>query len=543
MKYLSIGREKSAYWLLLLWIATIYAAIQWLYPNILDDIGFSNLYREFSTSETFSLSAISDFYLWVRAHDNGRLANLLAPFATLFFPFRQLFPLMTGALMAVSIGLTQKMAEFRFRCHIPLFTLSMAWLLFLFFLPWRDFIFSADFALNYIWGAAITLSFIYLLVRLELRGWTIPAVIWMSMLAVIAGGWHEGFMVPSFIGLAVWSAFRRGKMSIGFYTVMVVFAVSAIVILCSAGTSARLNTYLFSSWPSITNLMFIWQIFPFIIMLVSTVLATAFRRNRSVIWREFFRNPFCWIGLGVIASGYGMAIILNSTPRAYLWPGVFSIILSLILLLPIFESIFSRRLRAVLAIIFITICSIQNLTVIYWVGLYRKEYDAIEEQFTLRKGGTVFYDVMQPWDLPAYTLFIPPRTVWTNPINYLYLYQTDDYQFVGVVPKILENASLSKGMPLGGNLGARIIDGYIVAPYQFSEGAPQGIVRPYFVELELTDIDGHKEVKSVMETAFITISFSTPDGSVKSDTLMYYSLHPDEIQKISEISLFNPRRW
>lgn len=543
MKGGTLKSRNLAYWGLLAWIAAVYTVVQWRYPLIFDDLGFMTLYRDMAGNDSFSLKAIAKYYDWIRIHDNGRLANLLAPFSTLFTPFRELFPLLSGIFVALIIALTRKMAGFRHSPSSPLFPLSLAWILILLFLPWRDFIFSADFALNYIWGGAITLSFLYLIVRKELRGWSPRAFLWMIPLATIAGGWHEGFTVPAVIGLAVWTAFRRGKMTAFFFVLIATYAISAFIFLYCPGTSSRFGSYIFSGWPSITDIKFIWQISPFIILLISAVSALAWRSRRSGLWREFFRNPFCWIGIGIIISAYGIDIMLNATPRAYLWPGIFCIILSLALLLPIFQWILSEKASYFIAVAFIALCSLQNVAVIYWMDRYRRENDTIVGQLQRQKVGTVFHDVIQPWDLPPYTLNIPPRTLWTSTTNYGYLQRYYDGQFIGVVPEALAKADISTGVPLKGNLNARRLDGHIVAPYQWASGAPDNIVRPYYVELQYTDHNGRHQAEAVLETAFITLPFKHFDGQVKSDTLMYYRLHPSDIPDISEVSIINPRRW
>lgn len=537
------GRSKTslAYRGLLIWIAALYAVMQWRYPFIFDDIGFTNLYRDKAGTDNLSLSALADYYSWIRSNDNGRLANLFAPFATVFTPTRQIFPLITGCLMAAIVALVQKISQFRCHCPVPLLSLAAAWALLLLLLPWRDFIFSADFALNYIWGAAITLFFIYSIVKNESGGWTVKSVACMLPLSVVAGAWHEGFVAPSAIGLLLWAAARRGKMSSRFYIMCGLYVIAALIFLYCPGTAGRFSAYIHSQWPDITDPYFIWEISPLIILVCSAI-SSLLTRERSTIWTDIFRDPFCWIGAGVIVAGYGIAIMLNATPRAYLWPGVMAITLAMSLLIPLLHACLSPLFRRAMAIILLVLCSLQSIATIYWTDRYRKEYDCILGQIIRQNGGTVFHDVMQPWDLPAYTLFIPPRTVWTSATNYLYIHQMADYQFVGVIPDTLKRAGLSEGIPLGGNLNARKVNGHIVAPYQWREDAPDNVVRPRYVELQLTDAAGGRHTEVVLATAFITLPHRHLDGRVATDTLMYYRLHPSLVSGISEISTVNPDR-
>lgn len=180
--------NRTAYLFTALLITGLYAALSYVTPLYIDDWMFLSNWKEHAGSSSFSFSGWLDYYLFTRDFDNGRISNSLAVFTSLFSPFKEIFPLLNGLMMALLIILCQ-----RFICYgrksDKLFWLILTWLGALVFLPWSP-LFVADYSLNYIWGAVLTLSLLWPLLQNENKKRSPAVFLAVILLAIVAGGWH-----------------------------------------------------------------------------------------------------------------------------------------------------------------------------------------------------------------------------------------------------------------------------------------------------------------------------------------------------------------
>ncbi|MDE7119695.1 MAG: hypothetical protein K2O10_03715, partial [Muribaculaceae bacterium] len=87
-------RRGLALWVLAVAVALLFALWQYWTPVQLDDLWYQAYYLGFADSRSHGFDSWLDYVAWHRVDSNGRLANYLAPLATLVVP-RWLFAALT----------------------------------------------------------------------------------------------------------------------------------------------------------------------------------------------------------------------------------------------------------------------------------------------------------------------------------------------------------------------------------------------------------------------------------------------------------------
>lgn len=119
-------------------------------------------------------------------HVNGRVGDKLLPLA-LLLP-KWMFALLTGLACYVLLDAGRLVSR---RLSSPCARLTCAALMLL-CLPWHNLMFTGAFAVNYLWGGALALlCFAFMTGTVRASGpWARTGV---CLLALLAGGWHEGY--------------------------------------------------------------------------------------------------------------------------------------------------------------------------------------------------------------------------------------------------------------------------------------------------------------------------------------------------------------
>lgn len=534
--------DKWLYFTIIGGIIVLYALLEWRFPIMYDDLGFLAIWNSFDVDNSSFPQIIANTYADIWIHQNGRIANTLAPLAVASPANKLVFSLLTGIAMAYIIGTTRKFSCFGHHYNQNFF-LSLSWLLLLFFLPWRDNIFIADYALNYIFATAITLLIIYALVMLEKKGWKPVTLILMLLFAALAGMWHEGFSASTLAGICLYIIVRKFKVSPQFLAIAAVYAIFFVICFSAPGTQDRLKGVVDSENPDFNLRIFFEYYQPSFLLAGAYALFAVFPEGRAAIGRSL-KNPFVIIGWGIVLSGYFISSMPNQPLRSTFWPAVFCIVNTLALLAnnQWLKRFFSKKTLLVnsFSAIMLLACFAQGIITLYWVDKIRKQADYIMERMIELNEPVVFYDMIPRSEVSRAALGIPPSMMWQGFFNYFCVWLYHPADFLAVVPTDLQYADSRNGIALAGDVGAKRIGNYIVGPYRVREDEPY-LVIPRDVMVETEDKNGVKENIKVLEMPFITEEFLHEGGALKADTLMFYkfdkSISPQKIQNIKKFNL------
>lgn len=429
--------DTPAYAALLLLVACVHAAMSWLTPPQYDDLGFISIYRSYAGGSTdFSLEALGSFFQELRQNDNSRLANLLAPFSTLFTPWREIFPLVTGAvtalIVALAVSLCRVGAGLRFRYAVVL--LAMITLL----LPWRNSLFVADYSLNYVYASAVTLAYVWVMSvkwRALRKPWAFAGAL---LLAALAGVWHEGFAVPALAGFAVmWLDRRTRPQGWRWLAVTGVYALAAAWIVLCPGIFGRVDREVGErigamDWKVAVDL------FPLLMLTGTALLLTTFRAGRRWMAAALADGAFTVLATASLA-GAMLSLVVAHTPRTGFWPSLCAIIALVILLRRPLDALLRRRSALLLVIIMFGLWITQSILAISSQKLLCDENRRIMALLRDSPGGTVYYDIISPDSVSPATLYFPSRSTWVAGFQYLSVSQLLDIEHPAVVPTALRH--------------------------------------------------------------------------------------------------------
>lgn len=498
---ISTDKGRIGFWLLFIVIAAVYAIFVYLTPINLDDWRFMSTWRDDCAMEGFSFDGWAQYYGIIRSYDNGRIANAVAPFFLMLSPWKQLFPLLTGLAMATSLLLMQRLATGRDSAG----GLVAIWILAIVGLPWKDSLFVCNYSLNYIWGSVISLAFIYFLLRMEKEHRRGSGFFWLLLYAIPAAGWHEGFSVAILCGIGLLVLVRSFRFSPQFYSVVIIYGASTLIFMLSPGIINRISLTV-DSTHYYQPLYFYGIIF---LLLLLTAGALVIPRGKTAVKRSFGSDTGI-IFTGCVVAGYVIALATVNTPRAFFWPNLAAIILTVSLLYECRLRV--KRRTATVATLFISaLCIAQSVGVMVWQYRYRQETDEIISRLEKSESGTVFYDFSLPATAPAYTLRIPFSHFRHPGYDYDAMLSYSLTPLIGVVPEALREADPAVGIPVTGEgFRGTLFNGHLI-----SEKGDRVIKHPHnkpeIVELQISSPASIPSGYYKM-TPFVT----------KGDTLIYY---------------------
>lgn len=417
--------------LVLITIAILYGLLSYWTPRQFDDYMFMGVYRQYA--HNFDLGAWADYFSEIRNNDNCRLSNALAAPLLLFSPFREVLPWLTGIMVAAMVWAVCRFSDISSSSGRML---AVVWAVLVIFLPWRNNLFVADYALNYIYGDIVTFAAIGISIRGMQRGYTPGRFAASLFIVAIAGAWHEGFALTSIAGLIAASATLRKKLNWQSIIVITTYTASALIFFLSPGMMGRMVREHTSAAPAYTFKL-IADLSLVIITLgyISIMLTSASGRARlRQLWREPAFAVFFW----AMILGSIISIMVTHTARTAFYPELCAAIVFLSAAAPLV----SRTPRILAAGLF-ALCVAHGIYANIWQKrLY--DYDrnikiAIEESDT----GTAFFDIIMPESVPPTTLFFPARTTWTTAFQYQFLdifYNSEGRKLLSVVPEALIKA-------------------------------------------------------------------------------------------------------
>ncbi len=419
--------------------AILWGVLYWLTPLMLDDWQFIGTYREANGGDAgFSLSAWKAYMAELRDFDNSRIGNLISPFTTLWSPWKEIFPWLTGCLTALLFWFAARLG---FGRRMGWTGYSVMWLALTLFLPWRNALLVRDYALNYIYSGCVTFTAVWLI--MGLRRW--DARFWCALvISVLAGGWHEGFAVPALCGLGFVALLRRLKMSPQWWVCVIVYAVCGAVMTLSPGTLSRSSREMSMSYDYLSPNFLFDNFLPSFLVIVTfvTVLFPRGRRRLATLMRPAPGDPDSWVfplfGSCAVVAGC-FPFIINYTPRVCFWASVSSLVALAILLRPLWFGMW-RWLRSVAGLFAVCLCTAHLCLAIYWENKVRIEWEEVTSAVSASPTGTVFIDCLTNQDAPLVALHFPMLGMWDEPFNIACFGRALGNRDIAVVPLSLADA-------------------------------------------------------------------------------------------------------
>lgn len=496
---------SSGYWGLVILIVVLYSIMCQVTPYYLDDWIFMGVWRDdVNGGHKFSFTTWWNFFQYIRGYDNGRIANIMSPISTLFSPLKEFFPYITGILLGFTLVKIQRNVSNK----KSIFALSLTWAFMIIGLPWKDTLFVRDYALNYIWAGAITIFFLGLLRQNEKKEISYIRFIWTILVAIVAGGWHEGFAFSTICGLGLLVLMRKFKLSSQFYIVYTVYIVSAIVFYLSPGMLMRTGNAIHTPIRFPTLAVAIMPIFVGSLTIVNLL----FKSGRKILAKALHTEIIVLCG-GILISGYVIALSASAAFRSYYWPNLSAITISVFLICKwIHIHSIQKTLKNVIALLLVILSATQVILSIRWQYKYTVEWNKIMELLESSESGTVFYDSPNHELPPKYTLGIPHPKGWTNPWHMGLLAAYIIKPTLGVVPTDLKTVNIEDGTTIKGSSGIVVYKGHMLSKYTPQENTTRKV--PHFRKLNFIGPDGNK-----ISHQYIAIPFVTQ----KKDTLLYYT--------------------
>lgn len=432
--------QKKIIFILLLIAALIYSLISlWTYPQV-DDLMF--IYRYLVNndySQDFTWKGIIDGALLTREIDNSRLCNFLAVFSTLFSPTKEIFPFLNGAVVALMIYFTTRIWGMKNNWVAT----AVAWFLILILLPWRNALFTHDYALNYPFSAVINIIFFYCILKFEdtrkFSFWFFPALLF----AIIAGAWSESFTASACFGLYSYALIllfdkSKQKPSPQFWVLLLTYTAIGLLITFSPGVMNRADSEFSNSSYYPLYKRIIYQAPSFIGFVV--IILSCFTGKI----RKAFNNPYFIILMGTAVFSTLLSLTVQPQSRTAFWPAYCTIIYLGILYRENIIRWFGKRWMKALGATLLIFCianGIYNAEAQY--RLY-KVNQKIESELKKSPSGTAFVDILFPYDFPIYSLYLMSKGAWIQNFHIDYYELVNQKKLLAVVPTSLKTPENGK---------------------------------------------------------------------------------------------------
>lgn len=443
MKY---GDNTSvAAWLLLGMITIIYAAMSWLTPLQLDDLIFSSAYQELAGGTAPNLKGFVNYFLELRMNDNSRLSNELFPLFLLWPGTTWVFHALTGIMMGGIILMICRIATGSWRPRTGWVLATWAWLLLA--LPWRNYIFVADYTLNYIFSSAIMLAWALLMVKLAVSAQRFRGVMpWCGIVlfSTIAAGWHEGFVGPMWVGLVV-LAWRMRVADTRYWALMAWTAIIMVIFAFSPGMIDRAGREVVGSESERSIPMLIVNTWLVSVTCAIVVAALLSRRGRKLLMWALSDQ---WILLMSVTTvcACGVCLLVKTSPRISFWPE-----LTMLVAWQRFAYLKRWRIKGLksylVGSIVLILILIQSAMSLYWQRIYKLEHDKIISRVEAGEN-TVYYDVILPAAVPKATLYMPARIEFNDRFGLQCIGEYYHRQNFAVVPTVLDG-DITTGRKVG----------------------------------------------------------------------------------------------
>lgn len=410
-------------------LALVAAAGFYAFPYISDDLKSTE-----SVKDTFLYGMPLDFGAYFRnigvifTENHFRLPNLLMPLIILL-P-RWLTALVSGIALWWTMAVAARLG--RFSDNYLRYSLLVAGTMIAF--PWTDQLYLLSFQAPYLWGAAMAVSIIYMILhRRESNPWI------SGILCFVMGFWHEAYAAAILGGVICLLIFRRSYRT---RSIVAAAAGLSMGILTDALPSLILGTWL--QWGFFEGRMML--LYPYLILTAIYLLwaAAAYARgSRRISVTELF----------LLESAIASAILTYyfKTGARIDGLGVICALTGMIMLLP--QGFDRSKLSRIVAMAILALIAIHLAAVDAMCFRLRAETDYVVDQYRKNPDQVIFAPVTfrryAPWYLlqkPHYDWFGHTATVR----EFTLAYGTERHP-LRVVPKELRGFSASQGTPMAGS--------------------------------------------------------------------------------------------
>lgn len=505
---------------ILISVTIVYTILTWLVPLAIDDYWYINRWNASAESGDFNVLSYIKFVKNSRVIDNFRIGNMIAPLFLVFQPFKFLFPFFNGLMMSAILLLSYKLVC-GFKGGYNCLYLSLIWAAIICLMPWR-WLFVTDFSLNYIWCAAITLLFLYLILDVSSRSYSRSKYILLLILAFVAGGWHEGFAITSASALLIFIISRRGKVTPQFYGALIVYALAALFFIWSPGLIYRASTATGSLHFVDDPKIYLIGLLPFIL-----IGGYAFFKKGRKVLRDAKSDPVLIIAAGIFISGYAFAVLTDGALRCYFWP-ILAIIIGVLRLL--FKSRVclqvSKRTLLLSFAIYVG-CMLQSIAVLWFQHSLLSIDDRLKSKISKSEDGIVFDDFKRIDRIPWWCFDMPVYANWNLQWQYYVLANYFEKPFCAIVPSSLRTASISKAQPVNENKKFYRYGAHIISEYDLAMMDSVFAHVPNLVTVDVDLKDRKEKEVSAMLIPFITRpSLGTDSENCRPDTLLLFDFLP-----------------
>lgn len=476
--------------------ALAFGALYLTVPCALDDYWFLREINDFGTNADGSFSLLRGAAETFRIHhltDNSRLANIVGMFILRL-------PLIVSALLStLAVWTTLYFMLKLAKCESFIAT-TAAVMIFTFALPWHQPFFTRVYAYNYIWGAAITSLSIYLFINNKKIKW-----IWMLILGIVLGAWHEIFSFPTLVGAVACFILRPAKTrSSQIAFCLGLLAGCAWLWLSPSRTNPSGYGSLITTHRLFRNMIGnFW--FPLSFISIQ-LMCLPFRRFRTYALAPItiFATAFAGICLPVYLLSDAMrvitpAIIICGTATIYILYNA--------------SRLLSRRARTIATNYIAWACAaawvffIIHICVAFHTGLKIHDQEKMilsEYQKVKNTDGVIFADLTTRDNAPWLALSKPVQNLYTYYAHPILLSKYHHGQLLKVIPTCLKGFTADKGRKIPSNDELYEYKGFLIARnMNVNESAPilnayleypDGIAAAHMCTYKFTGGDGQSYI-------------------------------------------------
>ena len=390
-------------------IIIIYALFSFFTPPQYDDFMFLADYMSKNNGQsTLTLRGFLLNVQFLRDTDNSRLPNLFWPVYGIASP-KWVLAVILGCSMSIVVFLGAKLMSIKYR--ISPGWMIFFWIMIILFLPWRGNLITGVFASNYFLSSAITLLFLYYLSKTIYLQQTNSSLIWCIILGLISGMMHEGFSVPVFGGIIIYSIIKKFKLPILWWVINTAYFFGILFLFSAKGMWLRLH-YIDENVTGSWDFKIHSQVlFPFVAMIFSCIVALINKKWR-VVFMQWVQSPVFTICTVAAVGAFMLALRTGvGNLRAFWAVDLFSLMSLMFILQRIIQ--FRRLLESkILLILCYSGILLFYIQVIYFQYQFNHQYYDIIHLMRESKTGTAFYDYKV--GVPKSTLLHPVYDTWWN---------------------------------------------------------------------------------------------------------------------------------
>lgn len=426
------------YWLSLFVIIALFFIMFGLHPDLCDDLRFKAPMAGFIENPTFSnfCSCWANSVVDCLRIDNGRIAQLFASVIVTLPKW------VMAAILSVSVAgcifFSAMIAGVWGKHHLLYGILVSVWI---FIMPWSDFMFGLMFASNYIPTGALMLLTLWMFLRLRLKVWS------SVILGLLVGCSHELYcaaMIALAVSLVICYKEYRNCQS---YLLLASLVVSLVYLYCVPGTGVRSGMLnVFGGFSNLLSSAYLG-----VLLYVYVILFVVVCIDKR--WRSDLNMRIQVVCMAGAFTGWLIWRLFMGGQRLLWCLDIFSIIgiVSLLVAWPYKKIRYS--ISKCLSVSVMVICILHLVLCLPWFMRMHRE---VEEVQSMRSDTDdyVFYDLTKPIDAPWYILGKPNFNI----------YNSSWYSLDYVVPKILKSFNASKGKNIGVGTDIFMYEDYLVVP-------------------------------------------------------------------------------